>query len=84
MLASDGDDLNAGEPRRRRQLPEHDRARAGEDTGYRHTIDDRLWGAAGDDLAAGGVIPRELSLAELSSCLARRPAQVRERVRIFA
>ena len=34
-------------------------------TGYRHTIDDRLSGAAGDDLAAGGVIPKELSLAEL-------------------
>ena len=61
----DGDDLDAGEPRRRRQLPEHDRARAGEDTGYRHTIDDRLSDAAGDDLAAGGVNPRELSLAEL-------------------
>ena len=55
----DGEDLDAGEQCRRRQLPEHDRARAAEDTGYRHTIDDRLSGAAGDDLAAGGVIPRE-------------------------
>jgi hypothetical protein len=60
----DGDDLDAGEPRRRRQLPEHDRARPGEDTGYSHTIDDRVSGAR-DDLAAGVVVPRELSLAEL-------------------